>query len=114
MKVLGTAKIRRHSHSDGGPSVKPALQLNEVIFIAYYPADIKGRSIKKGLDWLLRPLQASLHGYAQYSGISTWFSWPIVYLYGRLLKGRILVTQLNTMANPGRAIRFQSIQMHLF
>lgn len=53
-KVLGTAKIRRNSHSDGGPSVKPALQLDEVIFTAYYPADIQGRNIKKGLDWLLR------------------------------------------------------------
>ncbi|KAG2369618.1 platelet-activating factor acetylhydrolase, isoform II-domain-containing protein [Suillus spraguei] len=85
-KVLGTAKIYGHGHRDGGPSVKPALQLDEVVFTAYYPADIKGNNIKKGLDWLLRPLQASLHGYAHYSGISTWLLWPIVYLYGCLLK----------------------------
>lgn len=55
-KVLGTAKIHRHGHSDGGPSVKPALQLDEVVFTAYYPADVKGSNIKKGLDWLLRLL----------------------------------------------------------
>lgn len=85
-KVLGTAKIHSDGHSDDGPSVKPALQLDEVVFTAYYPADVKGSNIKKGLDWLLRPLQASLHGYAHYSGISTWLLWPIVYLYGRLLK----------------------------
>lgn len=85
-KVLGTVKISRHGHNDGGPTVEPALQLDEVVFTAYYPADINGSNIKKGLDWLLRPLQASLHGYAHYSGISTWLLWLIVYLYGRLLR----------------------------
>lgn len=85
-KVLGTAKIYRDGHSDGGPSVKPALKLDEVIFTAYYPAQVKGSNMKKGLDWLLRPLRASLLGYAHYSGISTWLLWPIVYFYGRLLK----------------------------
>lgn len=85
-KVLGTAKIHRHGHSDSGPSVKPALQLDEVVFTAYYPAQVEGSNMKKGLDWLLRPLRASLHGYAHYSGFSTWLLWPIVYLYGRLLK----------------------------
>lgn len=54
-KVLSTAKIHRHGHrSDGGPSVKPALQLDEVVFTAYYPAQVKGNNMKKGLDWLLR------------------------------------------------------------
>jgi hypothetical protein len=53
-KVLGTAKIHRHGHSDDGPSVKPALQLDEVVFTAYYPAHVKGSNIKKGMDWLLR------------------------------------------------------------
>ncbi|KAG1755516.1 platelet-activating factor acetylhydrolase, isoform II-domain-containing protein [Suillus lakei] len=85
-KVLGTAKIRRHGHSDGGQSLKPALQLEQVVFTAYYPADVSGNKVKKGLDWLLRPLRASLYGYASYSGISTWLLWPIVYLYGTLLR----------------------------
>ncbi|KAG2156227.1 tRNA synthetases class I, catalytic domain-containing protein [Suillus clintonianus] len=80
-KVLGTTKIRGH-----GGRLNPALQLEEVVFTAYYPADVKGNNIKKGLDWLLRPLRASLHGYARYAGVSPWFLWPIVYLYGTLLK----------------------------
>lgn len=53
-KVLGTAKIHRHDHGDGGPSVKPALQLDEVVFTAYHPADVKGSNIKKGLEVLVR------------------------------------------------------------
>jgi len=59
-KVLGTVKISRHGHNDGGPTVEPALQLDEVVFTAYYPADIKGSNIKKGLDWLLRSV-SELH-----------------------------------------------------
>lgn len=48
--VLGTAKIPgRHGQ------LKPALQLNEVVFTAYYPADVKEDDLKNfGLNWLLR------------------------------------------------------------
>lgn len=52
-KVLGTASISgRHGHHD---ELKPALQLNEVVFTAYYPADVKESDLKNfGLHWLLR------------------------------------------------------------
>lgn len=52
-RVLGTAKIRSHA-SHEGTTLKPALQLDEVVFTAYYPADIKENIIKKGLNWVLR------------------------------------------------------------
>jgi platelet-activating factor acetylhydrolase len=81
-----------------------ALQLEEVAFTAYYPADTSS-SPSKGIDWLFRlsgtstsskdaiidiapyrPLGDSLLGLSSYMGVSTWLLWPAVYLFGSLLK----------------------------
>ncbi|KAL4076150.1 platelet-activating factor acetylhydrolase [Scleroderma citrinum] len=69
--------------SDG---LKPALLLQEVVFTAYYPAALPHGNVSYGIDWLLRPLELSLLGYARFSGFSSWILWLIVHLYGRLLK----------------------------
>jgi hypothetical protein len=82
-KVLGTAKIHRHGHSDSGPSVKPALQLDEVVFTAYYPAQVEGSNMKKGLDWLLRSV-LELARCQQ-------FKLTVLVRYGHLFMGMLII-----------------------
>ncbi|KAG6854880.1 hypothetical protein C0991_012070 [Blastosporella zonata] len=74
---VGSIKLRSNQ--------KPALFLDEVAFTAFYPADTSG-STKKGLDWVIRPLNESLHGFAKFTGIPSWVLWPVFYLFGRLIK----------------------------
>lgn len=62
-----------------------ALQLEEIAFTAYYPADTSSNPCK-GFDWLFRPLSDSLLGLSTYMGVSSWLLWPAVYLFGSLLK----------------------------
>ncbi|KIY74180.1 hypothetical protein CYLTODRAFT_341028 [Cylindrobasidium torrendii FP15055 ss-10] len=65
---------------------KPALELSEVAFTAYYPTDTVVRR-KKGLDWLLRPLKCSLKGFVAFAGaIPSFVLWPLVYFYGAILR----------------------------
>ncbi|KAF9453028.1 hypothetical protein P691DRAFT_659435 [Macrolepiota fuliginosa MF-IS2] len=77
-RLVGSAKLKSNSADH-------ALQLEEVAFTAYYPADTSYNP-SKGVDWLFRPLGASLLGLSSYSGISTWLLWPVVYFFGSLIK----------------------------
>ncbi|KAJ7684003.1 platelet-activating factor acetylhydrolase, isoform II-domain-containing protein [Mycena rosella] len=63
----------------------PALVLEELAFTVYYPADPSPRA-NKGLNWLLRPVNAVLRGFAHFTGAPVWLMWPVVYLFGTVLK----------------------------
>ncbi|KAJ7129494.1 platelet-activating factor acetylhydrolase, isoform II-domain-containing protein [Mycena epipterygia] len=63
----------------------PALLLDEVAFTAYYPADLSPKS-RKGLDWLIRPIGATLRGFSRFAGVPVWLLWPVVWLFGTVLK----------------------------
>ncbi|KAL0949350.1 hypothetical protein HGRIS_009420 [Hohenbuehelia grisea] len=76
-RVVGTAKIGQ----------QPALQLEEVAFTAYYPAHVEDAAKpKKGLNWLLRPVNQSLRGFVQFGRVSAWLIWPLVYFFGAFIK----------------------------
>ncbi|KAF8195710.1 platelet-activating factor acetylhydrolase, isoform II-domain-containing protein [Mycena galopus ATCC 62051] len=64
-----------------------ALVLEEVAFTAYYPADLgtNGKR-RKGLDWLIRPVGATLKGFSRFAGVPVWLLWPVIYLFGIRLK----------------------------
>ncbi|KAG5648914.1 hypothetical protein DXG03_000263 [Asterophora parasitica] len=79
-RTVGSFKLR--SQSDAPQS---ALYLEEVAFTAYYPANISNTT-RKGLNWLIRPVKESLRGLAHFSNIPHWVLWPIVYLFGSLIK----------------------------
>ncbi|KAJ7490431.1 platelet-activating factor acetylhydrolase, isoform II-domain-containing protein [Mycena galericulata] len=63
----------------------PALVLDEVAFTAYYPADPSSNS-RKGLDWLCRPVSASLRGFSRFTGVPSWLLWPLIRFFGAVLK----------------------------
>ncbi|KAJ6539521.1 platelet-activating factor acetylhydrolase, isoform II-domain-containing protein [Mycena capillaripes] len=63
----------------------PALVLDEVALTAYYPADLS-RKPRMGLGWLIRPIGTTLRGYARFLGVPVWLLWPVVYLFGTVLK----------------------------
>jgi platelet-activating factor acetylhydrolase len=87
--VIGSAKLREQ----GTEELKPALTLEEVAFTAFYPAETSGkdgvRDLRKGIDWLGRPVKDSLLGYARFGRLSriyTWILWPFLYFYGSRVK----------------------------
>lgn len=82
-QTIGSVKIRL-----GKEEPKPALLLEEVAYTAYYPADISSDTTKarKGVDWFIRPIRESLEGFSTFLGVPTWLLWPIVYLFGSLVK----------------------------
>ncbi|PPQ77726.1 LOW QUALITY PROTEIN: hypothetical protein CVT25_011160, partial [Psilocybe cyanescens] len=61
-RPIGTIKLKSNQ------SQESALYLEEVAFTAYYPADVKATTSKKGVPWFLRPLRESLHGFAAFLG----------------------------------------------
>ncbi|KAJ7498747.1 platelet-activating factor acetylhydrolase, isoform II-domain-containing protein [Mycena latifolia] len=63
----------------------PALVLEELAFTAYYPADPSPRA-RKGLGWLIRPVRTALSGFSRFAGVPVWLLWPVVYLFGTVLK----------------------------
>ncbi|KAJ7044522.1 platelet-activating factor acetylhydrolase, isoform II-domain-containing protein [Mycena alexandri] len=70
-----------------GTTNDPALVLEEIAFTAYYPADLSQRPRpRKGLDWLLRPVGATLRGYSRFTGVPSWILWPVVFFFGTVLK----------------------------
>ncbi|KAJ7180278.1 platelet-activating factor acetylhydrolase, isoform II-domain-containing protein [Mycena crocata] len=79
---------------------KPALVLDEVAFTAYYPADL-ARKPRKGLSWLVRPVGATLRGFSRFTGVPAWLLWPVVYIFGTLLK--IPVHPNAPLLHPGDA-----------
>ncbi|TFK43726.1 platelet-activating factor acetylhydrolase, isoform II-domain-containing protein [Crucibulum laeve] len=81
-RPIGSLKLRAPTHA----SAQPALRLEEVAFTAYYPADTSSTHLIKGLDWFLRPLAESLRGFAIFLGVPSWLLWPVVYLFGALVK----------------------------
>lgn len=81
-RPIGNVKLRkprksRQNHPDS------ALYLEEVAFTAYYPTSASG---KKGVPWVLRPVQESLQGFSAFLGWPAWVLWPIVYLFGFFIK----------------------------
>ncbi|KAK7061916.1 SCF E3 ubiquitin ligase complex F-box protein GrrA [Favolaschia claudopus] len=69
------------------PTNEPALVLEEVAFTAYYPADLSCKPRpRRGLNWLVRPVRATLKGYVRFSGLPAWLLWPVLYLFGMRLK----------------------------
>lgn len=83
---IGSARLRNirgrpKDHSDY------AFVLDEVAFSLYYPADMSAHTSKNfGAPWFIRPIQESLHGFATFSGLSSWLLWPIVYFFAIFLK----------------------------
>lgn len=78
---IGSVKLRNARH--GQP--ENALYLEEVAFTVYYPTE-KPTNLQQGVDWFIRPIKESLNGFASFLGISTWLLWPVVYLFGSLIK----------------------------
>ncbi|KAH9844109.1 platelet-activating factor acetylhydrolase, isoform II-domain-containing protein [Rhodofomes roseus] len=78
-QVFGAAKLAK---SSGNTPHEPALLLEEVVFTAFYPADINSPSadgtppekLKKSLDWILRPVHSTLRGYAHFAKVPFWFT----------------------------------------
>ncbi|KAJ3576202.1 hypothetical protein NP233_g611 [Leucocoprinus birnbaumii] len=81
---VGKAKLKTPT-TTRPDSTNHALQLEEIAFTAYYPADVSNNPFK-GFDWLLRPLSDSLLGLSTYMGVSSWLLWPAVYLFGSLIR----------------------------
>ncbi|KAF9495463.1 hypothetical protein BDN71DRAFT_1482722 [Pleurotus eryngii] len=73
-KVIGNARLNN----------EPALHLEEVAFTAYYPAD--PATHRKGMPWLLRPLNESLRGFVHFGRVSSWLIWPLIYCFGAFIK----------------------------
>ncbi|KAF8341522.1 uncharacterized protein EI90DRAFT_1747288 [Cantharellus anzutake] len=67
------------------PNGDPALQLEEICYNVFYPCREPQPTSQRRLPWLVRPLQDFLHGFTKFTGVSKWFIWPFVYLYGRFL-----------------------------
>ncbi|TFK71814.1 hypothetical protein BDN72DRAFT_837193 [Pluteus cervinus] len=78
-RTIGTVK---RVLPDG--KLEPALKLEEVAFTAYYPANTDGA--RKGIDWVLRPMRDSLQGFVHFAGVPRWILWPLLYLFGSLIK----------------------------
>ncbi|KAF9481807.1 hypothetical protein BDN70DRAFT_875743 [Pholiota conissans] len=83
-RAIGSVKLRIPPNSKQERH-ENALLLEEVAFTAYYPAEVDALS-KKGVPWFIRPIRESLHGFAAFLGVSKWLLWPVVYLFGALLK----------------------------
>ncbi|KAJ6598884.1 platelet-activating factor acetylhydrolase, isoform II-domain-containing protein [Mycena vulgaris] len=66
-------------------TVAPALLLDELAFTAYYPAD-PAPTARKGLHWLIRPVSAALRGFSRFARVPVWLLWPVVHLFGVVLK----------------------------
>ncbi|KAF8165535.1 platelet-activating factor acetylhydrolase, isoform II-domain-containing protein [Crassisporium funariophilum] len=83
-RPIGSAKLRnvRSTRTD---QPNHAFFLEEVAFTAYYPAKVNPAS-KKGVPWFIRPIRESLQGFAGFLGVPSWLLWPVVYLFGALLK----------------------------
>ncbi|KAF7301825.1 N-acetyltransferase domain-containing protein [Mycena indigotica] len=62
-----------------------ALVLDEIAFTLFYPTESK-RKGPQSIPWLLRPVYSTFVGFSRFSGISAFLLWPIVYLFGVLLK----------------------------
>ncbi|RDB22670.1 Platelet-activating factor acetylhydrolase 2 [Hypsizygus marmoreus] len=79
-RAVGSIKLRNattaHEH---------ALNLEEVAFTAYYPTEENLRTAK-GVHWLIRPVNQSLRGFAKFASLPSWLLWPVVYLFGTLIK----------------------------
>ncbi|KDR83955.1 hypothetical protein GALMADRAFT_133340 [Galerina marginata CBS 339.88] len=81
-RSIGLVKLR-NAGKQGTPD--SALYLEEVAFSVYYPADVDTNS-KKGVPWFIRPIKESLLGFSAFLGVPSWLLWPVVYLFGALLK----------------------------
>jgi platelet-activating factor acetylhydrolase len=50
---IGNVKLRK-PHTARPSHKNSALFLEEVAFTAYYPADVSSKTVKHGVDWLIR------------------------------------------------------------
>ncbi|KAF5387725.1 hypothetical protein D9615_000551 [Tricholomella constricta] len=88
------------------PALKEGVEVGQLVDAnkTYYPADIS-KTTRKGLDWLLRPVKESLYGFAKFTSIPHWMLWPIVYMFGALIKASMIPVYPNApLARPGEAI----------
>ncbi|KAF8914180.1 platelet-activating factor acetylhydrolase, isoform II-domain-containing protein [Gymnopilus junonius] len=98
-RPIGSVKLKSKNDS------KNALYLEEVAFTVYYPTTVEG-SCRKGVPWLLRPVQETLRGFAIFLNFPSWLLWPIVYFFGALLK---IPAYPNTpLLNPTKAKEYFS------
>ncbi|KZT13050.1 uncharacterized protein LAESUDRAFT_754072 [Laetiporus sulphureus 93-53] len=78
-QVIGSGKLRRPS---GNVTREPALLLEEVVFTAFYPADISNPSVdgtppeklRKSMEWVPKPVRETMHGYAHFAKSPFWMS----------------------------------------
>ncbi|KAH6915134.1 platelet-activating factor acetylhydrolase, isoform II-domain-containing protein [Coprinopsis sp. MPI-PUGE-AT-0042] len=84
-RPIGNVKLRK-PHKTRPSHHNSALYLEEVAFTAYYPADTSSKPTKQGVDWLIRPVRESLQGFSTFLGWPAWILWPVVYLFGSLVK----------------------------
>ncbi|KAI0700785.1 platelet-activating factor acetylhydrolase [Cytidiella melzeri] len=69
-RVVGNAKVRGTA---AGHADKPALELEEIVFTAFYPANLDGGRTKKGLSWVPRPVGGMLRGYLHFGNFTSWY-----------------------------------------
>ncbi|PCH41483.1 hypothetical protein WOLCODRAFT_119037 [Wolfiporia cocos MD-104 SS10] len=78
-QTIGAAKLRR---TGGNTPREPALLLEEIVFTAFYPADIRKPStdgtapekLKKAMDWVAKPVNKTIRGYAHFAKLPFWLS----------------------------------------
>ncbi|EKM59854.1 uncharacterized protein PHACADRAFT_192245 [Phanerochaete carnosa HHB-10118-sp] len=83
-RVIGRARLK--PNISGVPDT-PALKLEEVVFTAYYPADMQAvKRARKGVYWVPRPVSETLKGYAQFGGMNALLVHGLLGGYARVLK----------------------------
>ncbi|KAI0796861.1 platelet-activating factor acetylhydrolase [Abortiporus biennis] len=90
--VVGSSKLNE-SALHGSPG-SPALTFEEVVFTAYYPADVDQNTSKgfwrsglhRSMHWLARPVKESLRGYSYFGEIPFWLTYTLLGGFAALLK----------------------------
>ncbi|KZT72535.1 hypothetical protein DAEQUDRAFT_808989 [Daedalea quercina L-15889] len=78
-QIVGKVRLAK---SSGNTPHAPALLLEEIVFTVFYPADIHSSSadgtppekLKKSIDWVPRPVKATLNGYAHFAKMPFWLT----------------------------------------
>ncbi|KAJ7507988.1 platelet-activating factor acetylhydrolase, isoform II-domain-containing protein [Mycena galericulata] len=65
--------------------VRPALSVGTATLATDKPPTVRLCS-DEGLDWLCRPVSASLRGFSRFTGVPSWLLWPLIRFFGAVLK----------------------------
>ncbi|EPQ52569.1 hypothetical protein GLOTRDRAFT_79681 [Gloeophyllum trabeum ATCC 11539] len=106
--ALGTSKVKKpkHSNEPAHDELEHTLQLEEVAFTAFYPADLDGnghshqrsswfgrgyKGPSKGVDWVIKPVDETIKGYEHFGGQSYpgWLGTairPLIAFFGSTIK----------------------------